>query len=173
MAQRRTEPRGETSAAVGEATTAAKETVREATSAAREAATSRAQGLVESGKTVAATRMEGVANALRNASSQMQGEQQALASYAQRAADAVENASRSLREQDVDALLESAERFARRNSAAFLGGAFVAGFALARFLKASGERRSRASYAAWTPTQGVGDEPVYAHEPASGSYGPM
>lgn len=174
MAQRRTETRGEATAATGEATEAAKETVREAASAAREAASTRARGAFEGGKATAAARMEGLATALRNASTQMEGEQQTMAEYARRAADAVERASHTLRDQDVHALVESAENFARRNGAAFLGGAFVAGFALARFLKASGERRMRSRGATWTPSQGIGDdEPVFAHEPASGRYGPM
>jgi hypothetical protein len=36
-------------------------------------------------------------------------------------------------------MVRDAERFARRNPAAFIGGAFVLGLALARFLKSSGE----------------------------------
>jgi hypothetical protein len=44
-----------------------------------------------------------------------------------------------MREKDPAEMVHDAERFARRNPTAFVGGAFVLGLALARFLKSSGE----------------------------------
>jgi hypothetical protein len=117
----------------------AKSAVREVSSAAREVARERAQGLFETNKAAACAGIHAFANALRAASYDM--DQGGLAQAAWRAAEKVEDFSRSLESRDVDAMIDAAQDYARRQPALFLGGAFAAGFALARFLKASSARR--------------------------------
>lgn len=55
-------------------------------------------------------------------------------------ASSVADLSEELRQTDLSTLLEGTERFARRHPGAFVAGAAIAGFALARFLRASGEQ---------------------------------
>ena len=51
--------------------------------------------------------------------------------------------ARSLERREVGDFVNGLEQFARERPAAFLGGAMVAGFALARFMKSSSARRDR------------------------------
>ncbi|MDX1931176.1 MAG: hypothetical protein SFU56_01085 [Capsulimonadales bacterium] len=47
-----------------------------------------------------------------------------------------------LRDRDIDDLIRDTEAFARRNPSVFIGGAFLLGVALSRFLKSSGNDRN-------------------------------
>jgi len=60
-----------------------------------------------------------------------------LAQFADQAAEQIDRFSTYLRETDVDEMLADAQRFARRQPALFLGGAFAVGLLAARFLKSS------------------------------------
>jgi len=66
-------------------------------------------------------------------------------------AERIDGLSRSLREEDVGALLTRAEQFARRQPTAFLGTSVALGFAMARFLKSSSERGRATSNPTTTP----------------------
>jgi len=99
-----------------------------------------------------------VAQALRETGQQLRGHQQeSIGQYAEMAADQVERFSGYLRGQDINQLLGEVESLARRQPALFVGGAFMLGFFLSRFLKSSsdgagsgaGWERSRANSAAW------------------------
>jgi ElaB/YqjD/DUF883 family membrane-anchored ribosome-binding protein len=68
--------------------------------------------------------------------------------YARKAADAVSGASASLRDKDVDELLEDARDLVRKSPAVAVGIAAAAGFALARILKAGSEAIEAASIVA-------------------------
>jgi polyhydroxyalkanoate synthesis regulator phasin len=93
-------------------------------------------------KNVAASRMEGVAHALRAASDDLQNQgQPTFAEYSRHVAEGLESMAESLGRRDVDDVVGSVEDFARARPVAFLGGAVVAGFALARFMKSSSARR--------------------------------
>ena len=133
---------GQAGGAAGEAAAAAKGAARELASSAREVATTRAQGFFESNREAACARMEGMAQALRHASSEIGGPD-GMSDAVRRVADRLEGFSRSLADRDLSGVLHEAERYARREPALFLGGALAAGFLLARFLKASGECRDR------------------------------
>ena len=86
--------------------------------------------------------MEGVAHALRTASDDLQSQGQPMvAEYSRYVAEGLESMANSLGRRDVDELVGSVEDFARARPVAFLGGAVVAGFALARFMKSSSARR--------------------------------
>jgi hypothetical protein len=84
-----------------------------------------------------------VAQALRSASEQWQGgQQEGLGRLARRAADKIESTARNLENRDVTQVLHAVEDYARNRPAVMLGGAFALGLAAARFLRASGARRS-------------------------------
>ncbi len=74
--------------------------------------------------------------------------------YAETLADRVDNVAGYLRENDIDELTAQVEDFARKQPALFIGGAFIAGIALARFLKSSKSSTgaSGASYNSTLPT---------------------
>ena len=100
-----------------------------------------AKSMLGSQKGRAAESLGGIAQALRQTGQQMQdGQQAAVAQYAQQAADKIEQFSSQLQNKDVDQLLADVEGFARRRPEIFLGGALLLGFAAARFLKSSAPR---------------------------------
>jgi hypothetical protein len=130
-------------------TTAGTGTSNPATSTTREFP--RAAGVIDQVKQQASTRVneqkvraaEGlgsVASAIRQASEQLRSENQTLASYADKAVDQIQLFADRMRDKDPAEMVRDAERFARRNPAAFVGGAFVLGLAMARFLKSTGSQ---------------------------------
>jgi hypothetical protein len=117
---------------VHEATEQAKEQV-------RSAATQQKDG--------AARQMDGFAHALMAAADDLRGRGQDFAAdYVREAASGLERASGAVRERDLDEIMANVEDFARRQPVAFLGGAVVAGFGIARLVRSSADRRrSRAA----------------------------
>jgi hypothetical protein len=90
------------------------------------------------GKERAADSMSSVADALRLAGDQLREQKhEHMSSYADSAAEMVENVSRYLGDHDIDRIFGEVEGFARRQPALFLGGAFALGFMASRFLKSS------------------------------------
>jgi hypothetical protein len=94
------------------------------------------QGLVTQQKDRVASRLGSLAGTLREA-----GDEAGIGRYAGRAADQVDRLSVYLQDRDLREVVRDAESFARRRPAVFLGGTFLAGLLLARFLKASGGRQ--------------------------------
>lgn len=88
-------------------------------------------------KARAAEGLGSVANAIRQASEHMRTENQTLAAYADRAVDQIQMFADRMRDKDPADMMQDLERFARRNPTAFVGGAFLLGLGLARFLKSS------------------------------------
>jgi vacuolar-type H+-ATPase subunit E/Vma4 len=104
----------------------------------------RARSMVDRQKHAAAGRVEGVASALRTASDELREQgQPMIAEYSQYAAEGLEGMAQSLDRRDIDDFVEGVEQFARERPIVFLGGAMIAGFALARFMKSSSARRYR------------------------------
>jgi hypothetical protein len=102
----------------------------------------RARSVAVDQKNAAASGMEGIAHALRTASDDLQGQGQPMfAEYSRHLAEGLQSMADSVGRRDVDDLVGSVEDFARARPVAFLGGAVVAGFALARFMKSSSARR--------------------------------
>ena len=66
-----------------------------------------------------------------------------LAQYVSTAADRLDRLGSRIQERDVGQLVDDVEEIARRRPEVFFGGMFVAGLAVARFLKASKQRRQR------------------------------
>jgi hypothetical protein len=104
----------------------------------------RARSVVDQQKQAAVGRVDGIAHALRTASDELRDQGQPMAAeYSRYAAEGLDSVARSLERREVGDFVNSVEQFARERPAAFLGGAMVAGFALARFMKSSSARRDR------------------------------
>lgn len=88
-------------------------------------------------KARAAEGLGSVANAIRQASEHLRAENQTLAAYADKAVDQIQVFADRMRDKDPAEMVQDVERFARRNPTAFVGGAFLLGLGLARFLKSS------------------------------------
>lgn len=101
-----------------------------------------------------------VAQAFRQTSQHLrQSDQHGIAQYADKAADRVEQFTGQLRGKDVQEIVRDVERYARRQPALFLGGAFVLGLLGARFLKSTAHREE----------EGAGED--YEYRPGYSSRG--
>ena len=79
-----------------------------------------------------------VASAVRQTGRHLREQQnETVAQYVEKAAEQLERFSNSLRDKDVNELLQDAQRLARRQPALFIGGSFAVGLLAARFLKSS------------------------------------
>ncbi len=121
---------------------AAKEDVRNATDRILDRGRDEARTILEQQQRRAADGLTGVADALHAAADRMEGGDIGfVARYAETAAAQVESWARRVQQRDIDDVLSEAETHARRNPEIFVGGAFIAGFLVARVAKASSDRR--------------------------------
>jgi hypothetical protein len=121
---------------------------------------------IEGHKETAAQGISGVAQALRQTSKQLQGnDQMGLTNYIDQAADQVERLSGYLQNNDLGGLVRDLEGVARRQPAVFLGGMFLAGLIGARFLRSS---RPASEYDARFRSYGY-DAPDYGYRGVYGS----
>ena len=112
----------------------------------------RARSLADQQKQAAVGRVEGIAHALRTASDELRDQGQPMvAEYSRYAAEGLESMARSLDRREVGDFVDGIEQFARERPVAFLGGAMVAGFALARFMKSSSARRDQRADRSYEP----------------------
>lgn len=124
-----------------EAVDKAKELKHEAFAAADDAK-EQVRSVADRQKQAAAGQVSGFAQALKEASGDLENRGQAFAArYVEQAADGLERVSTALEQRDFDDLLGGVGDFARRQPIAFLGGAVLAGLGLARVMKSSAERR--------------------------------
>jgi hemerythrin superfamily protein len=108
-------------------------------------------------------------------------EQDGLAHYTNQTAAGLERFSQNLRDGDFNTIVDQVEDFARRQPAAFIGGAALLGFLASRFLKSSAERRhpssSSAHMATTVPhtgtTAGLPAEDVAGDVPSIGRHATM
>ena len=110
--------------------------------AARDTASQAAERIkdkVSEQKSAGAAYVSNLAEVMRRASREFDDELPIAGKYIRKAASQVENVADSIRTGDFNDLLSSAKSFARRQPAAFLGLATLAGFAAVRFLKSSRE----------------------------------
>jgi hypothetical protein len=126
----------------------------------------RARSLADQQKHAAVGRVEGIAHALRTASDELRDQGQPMvAEYSRYAAEGLESMARSLDRREVGDFVDGLEQFARERPVAFLGGAMVAGFALARFMKSSSARRDHEPDRSYEPrptTHGAAASPAGA-----------
>jgi len=92
---------------------------------------------VDEQKNRAADGLGGIADVIRNAGNELRAENEALASYVDAASDQMRRFADQIREKGVSEMLDDVNQFARRRPALFIGGAFLVGIGLARFLKSS------------------------------------
>ena len=95
---------------------------------------------VDEQKNRAADGLGGIANVIRNAGNELRTENEALASYVDMASDQLRRFADQIRDKGVADMMDDVHSFARRRPALFIGGAFLVGLGIARFLKSSAER---------------------------------
>jgi hypothetical protein len=117
----------------------AQEKAGQALDQAREQATT----LLESQKDRAVDSLDAVVHAAHQTSQQLRGQgQDAVARYADRAAQQAERLAGYLRQHEVEDLVADAESFARRQPQLFLAGGLALGLIAARFFKSSARHRA-------------------------------
>jgi hypothetical protein len=119
---------------------AAAETIKQEGQGILNAVQDRAQGAVEEGKRMGVEQVDGIARAIHRAASELEGTSPQLASFVHDAAGSIDNIARSLRESGPSDMVQGVTDFARRNPLAFFGASVLAGFAIARFARASSPR---------------------------------
>jgi hypothetical protein len=101
---------------------------------------------VDEQKNRAAAGLGGIADVIGNAGAELRMENEALASYVDAASNQMRRFADHIRERGVVDMLDDVNQFARRNPAVFIGGAFLIGIGVARFLKASAARNDNRDY---------------------------
>lgn len=134
-----------------------------------------ARRLQNQGKAYAETRkfemadkISGCGSAVRRAAEKLRDEEDPnIARYAEMAADRIDQAGDYLRARDVRGMVRDAENIARRRPEILFAGMFVAGLALARFLKASQQEEYAAEEDYWVENEEPMGSPSMAAGPAS------
>jgi hypothetical protein len=90
------------------------------------------------GRALAAEGIDKLAQTVRRLSTDMEADQPQIAGAALTAADQADKVAQYLRETDVRQIIGNVEETARRQPLIFLGGAFLLGMAVSRFVKAAG-----------------------------------
>jgi hypothetical protein len=90
-------------------------------------------------KSAGAEYVGSLADTMRRAAREFDGDLPIAGTYIRKAASQVEGVSNSIRAGNFNDLLRGAQSFARRQPTAFLGMAVLAGFGVVRFLKSSAE----------------------------------
>jgi hypothetical protein len=101
---------------------------------------------VDEQKNKAADGLGGIADVFRNAGNELRNENETVAQYVDMASDQLRRFADNIRQRGVADMMGDVNQFARRNPAMFIGGAFLVGFGIARFMKASGYRGDDRSY---------------------------
>lgn len=123
----------------GEAVKQAAKAVGEKTAGIRQQAAEKARDYADQGKDKAAGALEGVTKLVDNAAGAIDDKLGAqYGDYARKAAEAVSGVAGTLRSKNVDELFNDARDAVRKNPAIAIGAAAVAGFLLARVVKAGG-----------------------------------
>jgi hypothetical protein len=113
----------------------AKEQTKQVASQARD----QVQQIVTQQKDQVAERLGGLAGVLHDTANRLRDDERSgpFGGYADQVANQVDRLSTYLRDNDLRGFVRDTESFARRRPDLFLGGTFLAGLMLARFLKAS------------------------------------
>jgi hypothetical protein len=116
-------------------------------------------------KNRAADGLGGIADVIKNAGNELGIENETIASYVDAASDQMRRFADQIREKGVTEMMDDVNQFARRRPALFIGGAFLVGIGLARFLKSSaanGDDRDYGDFSSVDPmTAGTGS-PSYS-----------
>ena len=117
--------------------------VRDQAMTLKDQALGQARSAAEEGKSKAAEALSGIAQAARDAAGQI-GQNPSIApvgKYGEQAADALERFASTLRNKEVDALLNDVAGMVRRNPAIAAGVAVAVGYALSRMLRSGDSNR--------------------------------
>jgi hypothetical protein len=101
---------------------------------------------VDEQKNRAADGLGGIADVIRNASNELRNENEALASYVDMASDQMKAFAEQIRQRGVGEMIDDVGQFARRRPALFIGGAFLVGLGIARFLKSTADHGDDREY---------------------------
>jgi hypothetical protein len=93
-------------------------------------------------KNRAADGLGGIANVFRNAGNELRNENEVVAQYVDMAGDQLRRFADQIRQKGVTDMLDDVHNFARRRPALFIGGAFLIGLGIARFLKSTADRQA-------------------------------
>jgi len=130
-----------TMSTIGRATESVREAAEEAGRSVRETAADLKRSAleeVESRKEDLAERVEGVAESVRRSAGDLRDREGWLAELVERGSEELSNFAEIVRTKNVGDLTTYLEDFAQRQPALFAGASIAIGFALARFVKASG-----------------------------------
>jgi F0F1-type ATP synthase membrane subunit b/b' len=120
---------------------------------------------LDSRKNQAVDSLGTVAHALRQTGQQLrQNDQGAIAQYADKAAERVEQFTGQLRTKDVQSMVRDVERYAQQQPAVFLGSAFVLGLLGARFLKSTAQRADDSEGGEYGSDRGYGYNRSYGYD---------
>ena len=123
---------------------------------------------VDEQKNRAADGLGGIASAFQQASNELRNENEALASYVDMASDQMRRLAEQIRQRGVADMLDDVSEFAHRRPAVFIGGAFLLGLTLARFMKSSADRAIDAD----APSAGFSSvDPMTSQAPTYGTGG--
>jgi hypothetical protein len=117
---------------------------------------------VDGQKIAGAEYVESLANTLRRAAREFDGDLPMAGTYIRKAASQVEGMSESIKTGNLNDLIRGAQSFARRQPTAFLGMAVLAGFGVVRFLKSSADSSESRN------SQRTGEEPLGGDRAGSG-----
>jgi hypothetical protein len=126
---------------------------------------------IESSKRSAADQIDQVAQALNRAGEELNQSQPTLANYASQFASTVSTFANRLRDGNMDDLISDTRELARRNPGMFLLGGVALGFALSRFLKASGEQMQASEYSGAYTEDYSGEYGAESGDYTSGEFG--
>ncbi|RAI00541.1 hypothetical protein DLJ53_14860 [Acuticoccus sediminis] len=144
----------------------ASETLKSSAEEAADEAQRTAYSYAERGRAAAAGGLTDFATAIRRASDELnQRDQDIAARLVSQAASSLEDIANTVSHTSIDDVMGSVQGFARRNPAAFVGGAVLAGLAVGRFLRATGPAEGADTVAAPAPVTGYRPAPSYS--PAS------
>jgi hypothetical protein len=106
----------------------------------RDAARQQAESLLDRQKSAAADQAERVTTVLHKMADEFERQEQPYFSgCVNELAKRSDAFSRTLRERDLEALMEQTRHYSRQHPALFMGGAIAAGFMLSRFMRSSGQ----------------------------------
>ena len=101
----------------------------------------RGRGLLDRQKTSAAEELTSFADVMHDAARNFEEKDEVgVGGYVQKAADYVDRLSSTLKEKNLEEMLREGENLLRKRPAVVLGVTAVVGFAIGRFLRASGKK---------------------------------
>jgi hypothetical protein len=97
----------------------------------------KAEQIAETQKQAGTSRVRTLATAVHGAARELEGDMPGLASSVHGIAQKIEQTAETVRNKNVDELVEGLGRYAREQPGMVFGGAVIAGIVLSRFLKSS------------------------------------